>query len=353
MFASPRRSLTALRRRASSRKDDARVALKVGRALSNPYRPLMAHLVVTRRCNLSCGYCHEYDKVSPPVPLADLKDRVRRLAELRTVFVTLTGGESLLHPDIAELVAFVREQGMVPVMNSNGYLLTRKRIEALNTAGLFALQISVDNVIPNDTTVKSLRPLKRKLQLLADFAEFRVRINTVLGTGDPEEALAVARAVVDLGFDAKVSLVRDERGKVRKLDTRSREVYDQINALGRRAPSYLSEDFQLALMNEGEVNWKCRAGARYFTICEKGLVHFCESSHNSPGIPLSSYSIEDIVRAFHLRKSCAPTCAVAYAHQASRADAWRAQAKEPTPITKQCWRETELVQIGLSRPQAA
>ena len=345
--------LASLRRRASSTKGDARVALKLARALANPYRPLMAHVVVTRRCNLSCGYCHEYDKESAPVPLKTLCDRVEHLARLQTVLVTLTGGESLLHPDLEKLVAHIRELGMVPVMNTNGYLLTRERILALNEAGLFALQISVDNVEPNETTAKSLRPLRRKLKLLADHAQFRVRVNTVLGTGDPSEALEVAQAVSSLGFDAKVSLVRDAYGKVVKLDDRSRAIYDQINAMGRRAPSYLSEDFQLALMDDGEVNWKCRAGARYFTVCEKGLVHLCESSHGQPGIPLAAYSIIHIVKAFHMRKSCAPTCAVAYAHQASRADRWRAQDKTPTDITKQCWRESELVQIGLSRPLAA
>jgi MoaA/NifB/PqqE/SkfB family radical SAM enzyme len=30
--------------------------------------PVQAQLIVTRRCNLSCGYCSEYDKVSEFVP---------------------------------------------------------------------------------------------------------------------------------------------------------------------------------------------------------------------------------------------------------------------------------------------
>jgi hypothetical protein len=116
---------------------DGRVALGlVSSALFQPYRPLMANLVVTRRCNLACGYCHEYDHTSSAVPLETLRERIDHLARLRTVIVTLTGGETLLHPDIAAVVAHVRERGMTPAMNTNGLLLSAERIRALGRAGL-------------------------------------------------------------------------------------------------------------------------------------------------------------------------------------------------------------------------
>lgn len=35
--------------------------------------PIEAQVVVTRRCNLSCGYCTEYDHVSELIPLETLK----------------------------------------------------------------------------------------------------------------------------------------------------------------------------------------------------------------------------------------------------------------------------------------
>src|SRR5689334_23379972 len=115
-------------------------------------RPLIANLIITRRCNLSCGYCYEYDKVSPPVPLETLKERIDHIARLRAVFVTLTGGESLLNPDADKVVAYAREQGLVPFLNTNAYLLTKEWIERLNDAGLYGMQISVDNVRPNDVS---------------------------------------------------------------------------------------------------------------------------------------------------------------------------------------------------------
>lgn len=341
-----------LHRRARALAADGRALLAVVPALADPDRPLMAHVVVTRRCNLACGYCHEYDKAAAPVPLATLCERFDHLARLRTVFVTLTGGEALLHPDIAAVVAAVRARGMIPVMNSNGYLLSRARIEALNAAGLYALQLSIDNVRPNATTVKSLEPLRPKLRLLAAHARFRVRINTVLGSGAPREALEVARAVMAYGFEAKCSLVRDGQGRVMPVDAEARAVYDQLAAMRGRAPGYLSEDFQAELIAHGRVEWRCRAGARYFTVCEDGLVHLCESSHGSPGTPLADYGLAELRAAFHMKKSCAPTCAVAYAHQASRLDALRPQAADATTITKRSWGAPELVQLRRSKAEA-
>lgn len=340
-----------IRQTATSTLEDAHVAARIAATLADPDRPLIAHVIVCRKCNLSCGYCHEWSKTAQPVPRDVLAERFDHLARLDTLFVTLTGGEALLHPEIEGVVADVRARGMIPVMNTNGFLLSRARIEALNAAGLFAMQVSVDNLEPDEVSVKSLRPLTPKLRLLAKYAQFRVRVNTVLGDNNPTESVEVARAVRDLGFDAKVSLVRDEKGQVVPVGPAAKRAYDEVRSLGRRAPWFLSEDFQTELVERGRVDWKCRSGARYFMVCEDGLVHYCESSFGSPGVPLSTYTVDDIRRAFATRKACADRCAVAYAHQASRADELRSQDLPPTHFTKQPWSEwnDKLVQIRLRR----
>jgi MoaA/NifB/PqqE/SkfB family radical SAM enzyme len=315
---------TKLRRKRQPLRD-AKILFDVLGAAANPDRPLITHLVITRRCNLSCGYCFEYDKVSPPVPLAILKERIDHLAKLRSIFVTLTGGESLLHPDAVELVRYVRERGMTPFLNTNGYLLTREIIEGLNEAGLYGLQLSIDNARPNAVSKKSLKPLMPKLRLLAKYARFHVRINTVLGSSPPEEALEVARTVVDFGFDSNCSLVRDDTGALIKPDPKTREAYEKIRSLGRRLPAFLDDDYTAKLLDQGTMEWKCRAGARTFMVCENGLVHLCQPRMGNPGTPLLEYTVEDIRRTFDAPKPCAATCPIAYAHHASKLDGWRAQ----------------------------
>jgi MoaA/NifB/PqqE/SkfB family radical SAM enzyme len=327
----PHSSLVPVRkpRSAAGRLDDGRVLLRLAAAALDPDRPLIAHLVVTRRCNLACGYCTEYDASSPPVPTADLEARIDHLASLGTIFVTLTGGETLLHPDVVALVAHVRARGMVPVMNSNGFLLTRALIDGLDRAGLYALQLSVDGVHPNATTMKALKSLRPKLRLLAAHAGFHVRINTVLGACPPAEALEVARVALAHGFDAKCSLVRNPDGTMIPVTAELGAAYREIRGLGKRSSRLLSDDFQQALVEHGAITWKCRAGARFFHVTEDGNVHLCTPRLGAPGIPLAAYTVAHIRAASREQKACAARCPVPYAHQASRIDAWRAQPDPP------------------------
>src|SRR5436189_3359265 len=131
--------------------------------------PIMAHVIPMRRCNLACAYCNEYDDFSKPVPLQEMQARLDHLRSLGTSFITISGGEPLLHPDLDDIIGHIRRLGMLAGMITNGYLLTAERIERLNRAGLEHLQISIDNVIPDDVSKKSLKVLDKKLQLLAEY----------------------------------------------------------------------------------------------------------------------------------------------------------------------------------------
>lgn len=311
---------------------DAKILMQILAAAADPDRPLVTHLVITRRCNLSCGYCFEYDKVSQPVPTDVLKQRLDHLARLKSVFVVLTGGESLLHPDAIELVRYARSIGLTPFLNTNGYLLTKDIIEGLNAAGLYGMQLSIDNARPNDVSKKSLKPLMPKLRLLAKHARFHVRINTVLGSSPPAEALEVAKTVVAFGFDSNCSLVRDETGALITPDPETRAAYDEIRHLGSRLPSFMDDDYTRKLLDSGTMSWKCRAGARTFLVDENGLVHLCQPRMGENAVPLLEYTVEHIRQAFYAPKPCAKTCPIAYAHHASKLDGWRSQNGTPLQL---------------------
>jgi MoaA/NifB/PqqE/SkfB family radical SAM enzyme len=199
------------------------------------------------------------------------------------------------------------------------------RIERLNRAGLEYLQISIDNAVPDDVSKKSLKVLDQKLQLLAEYAEFHVNINSVLGSGirNPEDALHVAHRAVELGFTSTVGLIHDNNGQIQPLGEREREIFEEIMTLGKRSFSRVNE-FQHNIAAGRENDWRCRAGSRYLYICEDGLVHYCSQQRGYPGIPLDRYTDEHRRREFFTRKGCARNCTVSCVHQISTVDFWRA-----------------------------
>ena len=100
----------------------------IARGLLSTKHVLLAHIIPTRRCNLACGYCNEYDDFSPPIPTDEMIRRIDRLADLKTAIVTISGGEPLLHPEIEKIIQRIRHHGMIAGIITNGYLLTPKKI---------------------------------------------------------------------------------------------------------------------------------------------------------------------------------------------------------------------------------
>src|SRR5271167_4309140 len=147
---------TRVRRRVLAAKRRIREIKMIAKGLASTDHPVMAHIIPIRRCNLSCTYCNEYDDFSKPVPLETMKRRVDDLARLGTMIVTFSGGEPLLHPELDDLIAHARKYPIIAAIITNGYLLTADRIQRLNRAGLDHMQISVDNVMPDDVSKKSL-----------------------------------------------------------------------------------------------------------------------------------------------------------------------------------------------------
>lgn len=298
------------------------------RAFKHPYRPVAAHLIPTRRCNLSCTYCNEFDDVSQPVPTSDVLRRVDLLAALGTGIVTLSGGEPLLHPDLDEIVSAIRQRGMIATLITNGYLLTADRIKRLNRMGLDHLQISIDNVMPDEVSKKSLKVLDHKLQNLAQFAEFDVTINVVVGSAvhRPDDALVVAQRAAALGFSTTVGIIHDHRGQLLPLDDEQRGVLETVAGLGASLFDFANYNRFQQNLSEGRPNqWQCRAGSRYLYVCEDGLVHWCSQQRGHPGLPLEQYGHEDLEREYHTVKTCAPFCTVGCVHRVAQLDELRDQ----------------------------
>ena len=312
-----RRAALAVQRR-------AREIRMIAKGLASVDHPILAHVIPMRRCNLACTYCNEFDDFSKPVPIETMYERLDRLAELGTTIITISGGEPLLHPELDAIIARIRKHGMIAGMITNGYLLTAERIQRLNHAGLEHLQISIDNVNPDDVSKKSLKVLDKKLQLLAEHAEFHVNINSVVGGGihSPKDALVIGRRALDLGFTSTVGIIHDGDGQLRPLKDEEREVYSAMRSMEKASYARVN-GFQDNIAHGKENDWRCRAGGRYLYICEDGLVHYCSQQRGYPAKPLMQYTTDDVRREYRTAKGCAPRCTVACVHQVGYIDSWR------------------------------
>ena len=332
-----------LRRRVKAVLRQARGLQAVMRALVSTEHPLLAHIIPVRRCNLACKYCNEFDDFSQPVPTPTMFARLDKLAQLGTSVVTISGGEPLLHPELDQIIRRIRSHRMVAGLITNGYFLVPERVERLNRAGLEWLQISIDNVMPDEVSKKSLKVLDKKLETLAEYADFHVNINSVVGGGvrNPEDALIIGKRALELGFSSTVGIIHDGGGQLQALNSEERRVYQAMKALEKRSFTRIHA-FQDNIARGRPNQWRCRAGSRYLYICEDGLVHYCSQQRGYPAVPLEHYAVEDLRREYRTEKSCAPHCTVSCVHQVSIFDSWRApQHPSPSPVSS----AADLVQI--------
>ena len=165
-------------------------------------QPVLAHIIPIRRCNLACTYCNEFDDFSKPVPLEDMKARLDRLADLGTAVVTISGGEPLLHPELDEIIRHIRRRGMIAGTHHQRLLAGAGTHRAAESSRARVSANHIDNVKPDEVSMKSLKVLDKKLEMLAQYSVFQVNINSVLGSGvkHPEDALEVAHRALSLGL---------------------------------------------------------------------------------------------------------------------------------------------------------
>src|SRR3984957_4851812 len=322
-----------LRGRAKAATRKARELAVVGRALASTKHVVMAQIVPIRFFNLSCAYCNEYDKVSKPVPLEEMLRRIDHLAALCSSIITISGGEPLTHPELDAIIGRIRRHRRVAGMITNGYLLTPERIERLNRAGLDHMQISIDNILPDEISKKSLKVLDKKLEFLSQYAEFHVNINSVVGGGirNPQDALVIGKRALGLGFTSTIGIIHDGDGQLKALKNEERRVYYEMAGMTKKNYSRFNK-FQQAIAYAEPNDWRCRAGSRFLYVCEDGLVHYCSQQRGFPGVPLAQYSKADLKREYLTEKTCAPHCTVSCVHQISYIDHWRSpQTQQTTP----------------------
>jgi len=274
--------------------------------------PIWAQLNITWKCNLDCSYCTEYDNSKDHVPYDVLTPRIDKIKELGTLHTDLIGGEPLLHPDIMRLMRYVvHHHGMTTGMTTNGFLLTEDKLKELIDAGMGRIQISVDGAKPKPGIPKSLKTLRKKVEMVAR-QPIWFRVNTVICEETIDEVEEVAKLCFDLGVAINFSVVHD-KGRLKQTPNTKRFLERVAWLKGQKAacqaistPFYLIEYYERAL-NDHHMDWTCKGGNKCFYVSAEG--HFQNCYHVPSTRMLADITREDIMRNGG-KKGCEDNCGV-------------------------------------------
>jgi MoaA/NifB/PqqE/SkfB family radical SAM enzyme len=273
--------------------------------------PLWSQINITWQCNLSCGYCTEYDNAKGHVPTADVMARIDKCKEIGVVHTDLIGGEPLLHPDILPLMRHVRKRGMSTGMTTNGFLLTPDRLDQLIDAGMGRIQISVDGLTPTPSTPKSLKTLRSKIEMVAARGLW-FYVAAVICEQTLDEVQPLAQFCFDLGVPVFFAVVH-ERGRI-VPDGQSARYLDKVRWLreqkrqGRPVsnPYYLIDYYEHVLSGR-PFPWTCQGGHKAFYVSPEGDFHYCY--HVAPAGKLDQVTRAQI-KGNRAAKGCEAGCGV-------------------------------------------
>ncbi|MCE5249842.1 12,18-didecarboxysiroheme deacetylase [bacterium] len=113
---------------------------------SEDKRPVVI-MNITRRCNLKCVHCYAGANDARPsgeMTTDELMRVIDDLAKFGSPVVLFSGGEPLMHPDLALLAGHAVKSGMRAVISTNGTLITPEKAHALADVGLSYVGVSLD-----------------------------------------------------------------------------------------------------------------------------------------------------------------------------------------------------------------
>lgn len=275
-----------------------------------------AQIVVTDDCNLSCGYCNEYIPGAPPVPLATLKARIDKLDALGVMVYDILGGEPLMHPDLFELIRYIKAKRQnIVILITNGFLLNAEKVAALNDTGLDLMQISVDSIRPTVSSHKALKTVLPKLHVLARTAHFRVKVQSVLTEQTAQQYDEFRHLLADLPFEFSFSLLHEAGGHVAIQGEHYVRLLTEHNLFA--GMQFYRQHAEEMLRGDDTRPWTCLGGSKFLYVNAAGEVQFC-SQNREFCKPLLAMTVDDL-RANRRHKSCEPGCALGCARLVSHA----------------------------------
>ena len=118
---------------------------------AEPNTPAIVSYAITKACNLRCQHCHvsAQDAMTNELSLREAMLVVEQMKTLGTQVLIFSGGEPLLRKEfVLKLAHYCTDIGIIPAILTNGVLLSQRVACELKEAGITAVGIPIDSVIP-------------------------------------------------------------------------------------------------------------------------------------------------------------------------------------------------------------
>ena len=232
----------------------------------------------TRRCNLNCEHCGaKKETYRNELTTEQIKRVIKRLAQMKGKYFTVTGGEPLLRPDLFEVFAYAKEQGLLTGLATNGYLIDQKK--AVEISRLFdTVQISLDGTARTHNKIRgsndSHRRILQAIQLLQRTKCRQLTIASVITATNVAEVERLAEEVLALGVDSWKIMTVMPIGRVesnKRLHLNSEE-FTNLLETAKKYQSKIRIDFGENLGHLGKFESRLRNEA---FLCPVGFATCC------------------------------------------------------------------------------
>ncbi len=249
---------------------------------------------VTKKCNLYCKHC--YRDSSPgeltegELTTGEGKKLLEDIKKAGLQIIVLSGGEPLMRPDIYELIEHATALGLVPLMGSNGTLITDGVAKKLKASGLNAIAISIDSATPEVhdqfrgtenalsmaiTGIRNSMNNGLKVQVNCTVSKYNVDdIDSILEFANSEGALSCHMLfLVDVGRGKNIEVTQLSKLEYKETIQKILSNKFDMRVKPTCAPQYKVEAFLKDIPSIGGRG--CIAGISYCSILPNGDVHIC------------------------------------------------------------------------------
>ena len=165
---------------------------------------LLAEL--THRCPLQCPYCSnplDLERSKAELTTAEWQHVLRQAGEMGVLQLHLSGGEPTARKDLEEIVKTASEAGLYTNLITAGVLLTRERMVKLAEAGLDHVQLSIQDVDPDNADriaqYKGGSAKKREVARWVKELDLPLTLNAPIHRQNIEHLPAIIDYAVELG----------------------------------------------------------------------------------------------------------------------------------------------------------